>query len=504
MGGGKRGHGGRGSGDFADGAPGGNAQALRQLFLSVFGVGGSGAGGGGGGGSSRRGGKGARVREGEWPCACGFPNRAHRDKCYACGRERPAARAQRAAGGTGKGGGEAAGHSGEDLGFGGKGKGSYGSARRGGGGGPIGADGARPLLASWGDRAAPSFMAKGKAARDKGASDGRSEGAMGKGPPTSASTGNEDRRDPGSSGGKSAGSGVSAATGGPKGCWAKPPRLVDADGFTVVQPRRAWQPAEQGQRASDAGPMAEHVQAIDARPRWSDQESDDGMYAEDDLEAEDQHNYEDHGDNDGADPQQLRSVYEAYARAVRDMEKRLRGNDGQDDPALRTLREARDEAERAWRGAKPPVPLPIRMGRAQSKLEKATAALRKAQFAIEEFDAWSDQQRAELVRKAEEARQWYFWRDRQTDDLHAEAAGKACSKSGGAGGATGRTAEMSGRIAEEWLPQVRALMEHLQGNPEVEEKLANLAADMQSASQEASCPLNGPTEHYDIGDDEEV
>ncbi len=520
MGGGGRGHGGRGGGGLAEGAPGGNTQALRQLFWSVFGVGG-GANGGGGAGGGRRGGKGARAREGEWPCTCGFPNRAYRSHCYACGRERPSARAQSAAGGKGKGGGEAIGRNGNGNGdkFGGQqqqqrqqqqpgGKGmGYVGTRRGGGGGPVGAGGARPMLASWGDRVDTSttaFKVEGRAARAKGVAGERSEDAMGKGPPTAASTCTEGWRNPGCSGGMPSGSGGPAAAGGPKGCWAKPPKLVDADGFTTVQPRRTWQPAEQMHRAANDGPAAEHAQVADTRQRWSDQESDDEMYAEDDLEAEEQYNVGNPGDGDDADPQRLRSVYEAYARAVRDMERRMRGDGDQEDPALRTLRDARDEAERAWRGAKPPAPLPIRMGRAQTKLDKANAALRKARHAIEEFDEWAGNQRADLVRKAEEARQWYLWRNKQMEDLHAEAAGRACSNGGGAGDSTGCNPGMAGRIVDEWLPEVQAIMEHLQGNPEVEERLANLAAGMHSASQDACGPGNGATQHYDIGGDGEA
>jgi hypothetical protein len=90
------------------------------------------------------------------------------------------------------------------------------------------------------------------------------------------------------------------------------------------------------------------------------------------------------------------------------------------------------------------------------------------------------------------------------EELHEEAAGRACGRRGGAGGSARCSAEMSGRIAEEWLPEVQALLEHLQGNPEVEERLANLAAGMQSATQEAHGSRDGPAEQYDIGGDDDA
>ncbi len=74
---------------------GGNVRAARQLLLQLLdgaiasdgqgnrrGFGGGARGGG-------RAGPGARPREGEWSCPCGFgTNRPYRDACFACGRPR--------------------------------------------------------------------------------------------------------------------------------------------------------------------------------------------------------------------------------------------------------------------------------------------------------------------------------------------------------------------------------------------------------------------------------
>ncbi len=489
---------------------------MRQFFLSIIG-GGGGAGGGGGNGGARRGTGVSRAREGEWACGCGLSNRPYREQCHACGRPRPAGGAHRLEGGGGKGGGAPAGGGGGGTANGAKGKGARGGARGGNGGGPMGADGRRPLLGRWGGTAAsPATGAelKGGPTLGKGAFAVGPATSSGKGPDLASPMRNGDQRGANGGGGKPSADGCGSAACGPRGAWARPPPTVDGEGFQLVQPRRVWQSAQHEGGPGEAGSGRQQQQhqlgvqpqqageaatVVDSRPRWSDEDSDDGMYLEDDLEADDR---ADDGpqDEDGADPQRLRAVYEAHARAVRDLERRSKADGATEDPALRTLRDARDEAERVWRGAKAPVPLSVRMGRAQAKLEKATAAASKARFAIDEFDEWANQRRAELVRKAEEAHQWYLWRDQQMDALHAEAAEKTNGKTNGGGGFGGRGADMSGRIIGDWLPQVQALLEHVQGNPEIEERLSALAAGMHNAGQELQQAQGDSTERFHIGD----
>ncbi len=524
RGGGRRGnggHGGQGGGGAAAGIPDAGLQAMRQFVLSVIG-GAGGAGGGGGAGGARRGTSVSRAREGEWPCSCGLSNRPYREQCHACGRPRPASGAHRMGGGGGKGGGTPTSGGGGKAADGAKGKGARGGGRDGNVGGPVGADGRRPLLGRWGD-GAPSPLAraelKGGHAPGKGAAATGPMASSGKGPGLAAPMGSGDQRRAECGGGKPSADGDGSAAWGPKGAWTRPPPTFDAAGFQLVQPRRVWQCTQHQEQpgpggASGGGQQLQSHQAamqpqqvggadtvMDSRPRWSDADSDDGMYAEDDLEEGD-HADDGHRDDDEPDPQRLRSIFEAHARAVRDLEKRSKADGGVEDPALRTLRDARDEAERVWRNAKAPVPLSVRMGRAQAKLEKATAAVSKARYAIEEFDEWVDQRRAELVQKAEEARQWYLWRDQQMDALHAEAAEKNNGKTNGGGGLGGRGVDMSGRIIGDWLPQVQALLEHVQGNPEIEERLSALAAGMQDAGQELQQTKGDSAECFDIGDGE--
>ncbi len=508
---GARGRGGRGGGGAAAGADGGNLQAARQLFLSLFGNGAQangrmGPSGGGGGGGARRGGSGVRVHEGEWGCRCGYPNRAFRQQCNACGRARPAGDSQPAHGG--KGGGAKSGMQlgGVSSGISGKGKSHGGSEdRRWGGGGPVGADGARPMLGRYGGGSsslpASSVGAAGKADQRKGGAASGADGVGGKGPGHRAAEDGGGRRTLVASGGKPGPSDMREPAGRHIGAWAKPLRVVDEEGYTLVQPRRAWQRSGTAEgRDVTAEQACEPARAAVTRPRWSDEDSDDDMHVADDNEAEDMAGEDDNGGGD-PDPRRLRTRFEALARATRDLERRAQG--GAEDPAVLALKSARDEAEREWRQAKSPTPLPTRMGRAQSKLDKAGAALTRARVAVDEFDEWAEAQRAVLVQRMDDADSWYRWRQQQLDSLHEEAGEKAVGKAGGNSVAAGRGAVISERIVGEWLPEVQALLEHLQGNPEVEERLASMAASMQWAGQELNASRSEAAEAYDIGGDDD-
>ncbi len=219
----------------------------------------------------------------------------------------------------------------------------------------------------------------------------------------------------------------------------------------------------------------------------------DAMHEQDDLQGG--------ADEHEATPQQLRAQYEEHAKAVRELERRV-GKGSQCDAALRTLRAARDAAEKAWREAKSPAPLATRMGRAEAKLEKAAAALERARLAVEEFDAWTDARRAELVQKSEEAERWYRWREHQLDGLHEEAGGMAQGRRGDAAGTAGSRTAVSGRILDDLLPQVQDILEHVQGNPEIVERLSLLAAGLASAGHELGSSGAGTAEQFDIGGDD--
>ncbi len=512
-GGGAGGRGGRNGGGAGAAANGANFQAARQFFLSLFGsdaqgVGRTGPGGSGGKGGTRRGGSGARTREGEWACRCGYPNRAFRQQCNACGRARPAGDAQSERGGKGGGAKSGMQMGGAPVGISGKGKPhAVSEDRRWGSGDPVGADGARPMLGRFGGKASAMSAvpkgATGKAGQRNGGPMDQAGGGGGKGTTSRAKEDGEGRRAPADSGGKPCAPEPRAPEGKHLGAWARPLRVVDDEGYTLVQPRRTWQhggAAGGSDAAAEQHAPRQPTGGPAARPRWGDEESDDDMHLAEDHEAEDWADENDHG-GDEPDPRRLRNRFENLARATRDMERRAKGD--AEDPAVLALKSARDDAEREWRQAKSPAPLPTRMGRAQAKLDKAGAALTRARLAVDEFDAWAEAQRATLVQRMDDADSWYRWRQQQLDSLHEEAGEKAIGKAGGNSVTTAHGEVISERIASEWLPELQALMEHLQGNPEVEERLASMAASMQCVGQELGAARAEAAEAYDIAGDDD-
>ncbi len=462
-------HGGGGRGNAAAAANGDDGfLAARQFFMSLFGGGPNGngrqSGGGGGGGAAmgRRGGSNFRAREDEWACICGFgTNRAWREACHSCGRARCNGEVRGARPGKGTGGktGAASGKGGS----GNKGGRPVGEDRYG-DSGPVGANGNRPMLGGHGSGHG-GVQGGARKGKDKGTKGGII-GELGKGKgPGGAQAGGAGAR-PGTNSQLEGDGDVHAVDVGAraKGAWAKPLVVRDAEGYELVQPRRVR--VQPGQPERDEAGSGEQQQAAGAqglapaRRLWSDEDSDDDQMDDDDADLEEQEDLE-WSDDAGADPSRLKAEFEAHARAVRDMEKK--GSAHRGSPALETLRAARDAAERAWRDAKEPAPLPTRMGRAEAKLEKAQAALTRARYAVEEFDAWAESQREGLVQRMHEADSWLRWRQRQLDDLHEEAAERVPKKPKTA--EAERNGEVSDKIRGELLPTVQLLIEHTQGNP---------------------------------------
>ncbi len=258
---------GGGGGGFGGG---GNVQAARQLLLSLLDgtfVGGgqqSRRGQGGVGGNGRHG-PGARQREGEWACQCGFgTNRAYREACHQCGRSRDVAEVKGNAGSKGNGDRRMAD---------GKGQKSRHSFTASGGGfagkGPVGAGGTRPLLGGRGR--SPLGGAVG-GVQCKGAASAPIWD--GKGPPLSSAasrTGGGTKADDGKggkgkTGGDVGGKGTPTAVdrhGGPRSPWTRPPTIVDDEGYELVQRRKV--------RSSNGGPKGEaHTPVHNGDDCWCD------------------------------------------------------------------------------------------------------------------------------------------------------------------------------------------------------------------------------------------
>ncbi len=173
------------------------------------------------------------------------------------------------------------------------------------------------------------------------------------------------------------------------------------------------------------------------RARWADEEvpwdrrlgggggDDEGSdcYMEEDAALDDEDEdvgYAEGGEGGDVEPtaEQLRQAWAAECRAVKALEAQGRHLGS---AALAAAKEARDEAEAAWRRAIGPRPLSLRMGRAQQRLDKAAKALERARLDLEEFDEQAEAKRDELRRRIDEAEERYWMRHGQMDELHFEA-----------------------------------------------------------------------------------
>ncbi len=501
----------RGGGGGGGIGGGGDVQAAKKLLLSLldgaFPGGGQRFGGGNGGG--RRGGgqgPGSRPREGEWPCPCGFAtNRPHRVACFACGRARGGAEFAGAAGGKGYGGGRMAE---------GKGQKERRSFAASGGGlagkGPVGAGGTRPLLGGRGrsplQGAAGGAQVKGKAPAPIW---------DGQGPPLSASLGKggafskagDGRTGKGDGKGDFGGCNASTTTYGRDGIgrpWARPAPVVDDEGFQLVQRRRARNSTGD---SNEDGPKHDHIGGggdgsgvAAARRRWSDVDdgADDGDAFDEEVQEEDCDVADDGaGEEWEADPRQLRDTFEEHARAVRQMER-----SGCYGAALTTLRSARDEAERKWREAKPPAPLPKRLDWADTKLRKAQAALTRVRLELDAFDEETDRKRADICRRIEQAQAWYSWRKEKLDALHDEAAETAPGRRAAATDC-GSTCEARRKIRGRVLPEMQAILEECQEGTALHGRIALAVADLADAEARLGAPREeGGPARYNMDDDD--
>ncbi len=392
--------------------------------------GGGGGRGGGGVGGSDRRGR----REGDWDCPnCGFgPNFAARTSCFKCGSGR-----------GGGGGGRAFG------------------ARRGPTRGAIGAGGSTPLLSTFADR--------GAAQRD----------------------GNPAYRKPGSSL-------AAAAMAQSDRLEPRPRQLHRAGGGAANAPNVATEEIKEqdgGWRTVGGGRRARWADQVPPCDMGGDDEDDDG-YAEEDVAWEDlegdERQQEGEADADGEpEPEQLRRLWEQEGKAVRVLEQQGLPDDS---PVLIAAREARDRSEEAWRRAKKPQPLATRMGWMQRKLDRAARALEKARLEYESFEEQTEQRRQFLQSKIKEAEEWYWHRDSQMEELHAEA-GELVSGGPSSTAATRNSADSDAeQLRSAFAKEMQAFAESLEEGTDARSKANLLLAKLETVRPSTKGP-----EQFHIG-----
>ncbi len=436
------------------GGGGGIDAPLRRQLLALLGAGdggkgdgrggfrqgrsdGPGARGGGGGGRGGGGAAGAdrrSRREGDWDCpTCGFgPNFAVRASCYKCGVAR-----------GGGGGGRSPG------------------TRRGPTRGPIGAGGSTPMLST--------FAAKGAAQRE----------------------GNPTHRKPGSSLAADAMAQSDRLEPRPRQLQRAGGGAAGATSVATEEPKEhggGWRTVGGTQRAR----WADQVPPCDT---GDDDQDDDGYADEDvaweDLEGDERQEEEDADVEGEPEPEQLRRLWEQEGKAVRILEQQgLPDN----SPVLVAAREARDRSEEAWRRAKKPQPLATRMGWMQKKVDRAAKALEKARLDYESFEEEVDQRRQILQDRIKEAEQWYWHRDSQMEELHAEAGGLV---SGGPSSAAAMRSSADSDVEQlrsAYAKEMQAFAESLEEGTEARNKANLLLAKLENVR-----PTTKGPEQFHIG-----
>ncbi len=389
----------------AGGGGGGGGPRDRRARAGGHGGGGGGNGAGGGNRGARGGGGGAggqTFREGDWCCpkaSCRFsPNFASRTTCLKCGERRPSG---------------AGGHQ--------RGEGRPKPTPP---AGPVGANGARPMLAVWGKR--PQVEEVAPTHRRPGSSLAAAQQAARLQPrPGRAETcGGTEAKVMGPAAGGSSGGGPTGGTVEPQGRAA-----------AIVAGKTTDGQATAVGLAAGGRPLAAGGQK--PRPRWADDDvpadfggggDDDGTsnYADDDAawDAWDEDGHEDE-DAEEPTPADLRARWQRECRVVKTLEAQ---GVPSDSTALAAARAARDEAEATWRSRKEPQPLSTRMGWAQRKLDRAEQALTRARYDLEYYEEEVEARRAELRERIDQADQRYRQRWQQMQALHDEAGGTSAAR----------------------------------------------------------------------------
>ncbi len=380
-----------------------------------------------------------QPRQGDWRCKCGFsPNFGHRRTCFSCGKPRGDAAA---AGGT-------------------RGTGSL--------LGPIGAGGLRPQLA-WGKAKPAAAAARDDAPsyRVPGASvAARASATQLTGAQRTAALGAAVASKPPTSG-KAKVAGAAASPAGGSGS--------DDEGFHTVPPRgnsrrKAGGGGGAGVAEGDAGDDDAMGDADGATTREPAAEGTDGAGGEGDGDVE-----------DAPTPAQLRRRWQEEVAVVKHLG--LQGLPA-DHPAMEAACQARDSAERAWREAKDPTPLAVRLSRAQAKVDRAVALQADTRAAMQKLEAEYKAQLAVLEAKLAEDQDRVQLRRRQLEEVQAEAGAGTGGGSGVHREGMAAARRVHSTMCNEMAPAVAALVEQVDSGSPAWQMLNSLLCQLATSQHE--------------------
>ncbi len=334
-----------------------------------------------------------------------------------------------------------------------------------GGGGPVGADGRRPLLSRPGEPLSPLSATAGP----RGQATGASAGAGGR---QAAPGRNED-------GGGSAGGGTK-----------RPVAATDADGFTKVMRGTRWSQAASAARADktegDASAdstkltgsaAAEGPAAMDVAEDGPGADGGGGDMGDGGGDPQG-------GDGQGAPeplgPEELKTAYEKEKELLALL--RRQGRD-EDDPLVHEVTQRCEDARALWEGTKKPAPLHRKL----RKVEEALAKARKRQEAIEEslenLEAEFYARRQDLCHQLEEAKARRSERQEELDDVLRKVGP---SEAGSGKPPAREELRKVARRIDDVAPNLQAALEAMPTGSAQYAALAEAIAKLQGVSLEAA------------------
>ncbi len=265
-------------------------------------------------------------------------------------------------------------------------------------------------------------------------------------------------------------------------------RITDEDGYQLVRSRSGWRKARGPAGQSSGEDTSAANGGDDLGPGASGAQRDEGEPAGDAEEPND----------DPATPTTLHKAWQSEVGVVRRLKQQ---GLGPTHPAMRAACEARDMAERAWRGAKEPPPTAIRLARAQAKLDRALEIQGESHKALAEYEAAHKERLAALQARLEEDRARVRTRRQQLEEVQAEVgAGASCTRTRTAQDDAARQVHdaLCGTVA----PTIAALVEQLDSSLPAWSVLNGLLGTLATSKDTLEKAFVRPhgTQEFDIAD----
>ncbi len=268
--------------------------------------------------------------------------------------------------------------------------------------------------------------------------------------------------------------------------------MVDEDGFQEVLPRKG----RKGTTGTDEGKGGRVGTRVDAQAadQGTVQAGEDGNHGA----AGQDEGGEDEGHPSAADLQQ--HWHQEIA-----LVKRLRSQGlAEEHPAMRAACEARDAAERAWRDTKEPAPVAVRLGRAQSKLDRAITLQGEARAAMREEERRHRERMADLQSSLDECTERVKMRRHQLQEIQAELGTRAPADGGIQRAQLDAIRKVHSTICGDVGPTIAALVDQLDSGAPAWSALNAMLAKLQESKDALESVSAAPrADRFDIGDQDD-